>query len=198
MLLHVTTRECDTVWPCLLYYMIKRYLVNNVGITLWAQELPLREAAWPAVGEELEAKSNGLWHRATVAEIGWACWTPKSIQFHKIPKAQTMCVCVCSDLVCSKGLGSLYGMLLACQHITWTWLFQVTMVCIWLTGLIVPQRRAFCHQLVDCSRVEQRVMDPHVGHTHARIPRMFGSVDARWCSLWDVHGIMLHPSKSAS
>eukprot|EP00434_Breviolum_minutum_P016905 symbB.v1.2.014916.t1/scaffold1100.1/size328752/6 len=28
------------------------------------------EAAWPAVGEELEAKSNGLWHRATVAEIG--------------------------------------------------------------------------------------------------------------------------------
>ena len=30
----------------------------------------LREATWPAVGEELEAKSNGLWHRATVAEIG--------------------------------------------------------------------------------------------------------------------------------
>lgn len=32
--------------------------------------MALREAAWPAVGEELEAKSNGLWHRATVAEIG--------------------------------------------------------------------------------------------------------------------------------
>ena len=40
-------------------------------------------------------------------------------------------------------------------------------------------KASFCHQLVDCSRVEQRVMDPHVGHTHARIPRMFGSVDAR-------------------
>ena len=32
--------------------------------------MALRETSWPAVGEELEAKSNGLWHRATVAEIG--------------------------------------------------------------------------------------------------------------------------------
>lgn len=87
--------------------MIKRYLVNNVGITLSAQELPLREAAWPAVGEELEAKSNGLWHRATVAEIGWACW---------IPKAQ-MCVL---RLGLFQRFGQSIWYALACQHITWT------------------------------------------------------------------------------
>ena len=116
-------------------YMLKHYLfiVNDVGITLSAQELPLREAAWPAVGEELEAKSNGLWHRATVAEIGSACWTTETIQFHSFPTThksrsvssfptQAMRVYVCAQTWFVQRVWTAYGMQYAsaCQHITWT------------------------------------------------------------------------------
>ena len=160
-------------------------IVNDVGITLSAQELPLREAAWPAVGEELEAKSNGLWHRATVAEIGSACWTTETIQFHSFPTkhksrsvssfpTQAMCVCVCSDLVCSKSLDSLWYAVcfsVSTYHLDLTFPGEDGMYLVdWFDR---ATKASFCKQLVDCSRVEQRVMYPHVVHAHASIPFMF-------------------------
>lgn len=44
-------------------------------------------------------------------------------------------------------------------------------------------KASFCRQLVDCSRVEQRVIHSHVGHTHARIHKNSMHVWFSWFTL---------------